>query len=193
MTVVADVASIEGLFDTLLQSKPDVVLLDLELGDIPGTEILKRLRETAPDIRILIYTAHDDEEYVLEAAASGIDGYLLKGCPPDEMVAAVRTVHAGGTVLDPGVASQLMQQMSRRKKRSNGQPQEDTLSKREIQVLGCVAQGKSNRAIAGKLHICEATVKFHVHAILNKLHASNRTEAVMLGVSKGLIELPSNC
>lgn len=193
MTVLADTDNTEALFDIVHQSEPDVVLLDLELGDqnTKGTEILNRLRQTAPDIRVIIYTAHDDDKYVLEVAALGIDGYLLKGCPPDELLAAVRTVHSGGTVLDPGVASLLMQQMSRQK-RSNDQPQEDKLSKREIQVLDCLAQGKSNRAIAGRLHICEATVKYHVHAILNKLHASNRTEAVMLGVRKGLIELHSN-
>ena len=189
MMVVGEAEHNDQLFDVVHETKPDVVVLDLELGDSNGATALKRLRETEPDIRVLIYTAHSDDTRIQQAADSGMDGYLLKDCPSGEIVTAIRSVHAGGTVLNPTVASRLMQHMNHKSNSSRSRQTTKPLSNREIEVLVCMAQGKSNRAIAKALYICEATVKFHVHAILGKLHASNRTEAVTIGVQKGLINL----
>jgi DNA-binding NarL/FixJ family response regulator len=192
MTVVGEVDSIDQLVATVQQATPDVVILDLELGDTHGTIALQTLRQAAPDVRILVYTAHADDERILQAAESGMNGYLLKGCPKDQLVEAIRSVHAGGTVIDPNVASRLMQHMYKQTGSNGGKQETKQLSERETEVLACLAEGKSNNATARALYICEATVKFHVHAILGKLKASNRTEAVMIGIQMGLISQTPN-
>jgi len=192
MTVVGEVDNIDQLIATVQQARLDVVILDLELGDTHGTIALQTLRQKAPDVRVLIYTAHADDERILQAAESGMDGYLLKGCPKDQLVEAIRSVHAGGMVIDPTVASRLMQHLYKQTGSNGNTQRTKQLSERETEVLACLAEGNSNRATAKKLFISEATVKFHVHAILGKLKASNRTEAVMIGVQKGLINLTQN-
>ena len=189
MIVVGELERIDQLVDTVQQTESNIVILDLELGTTNSAAALKQLRQTLPSVKVLIYTAHADEARILKTADSGMDGYLLKDCPGDELVAAIRSVHAGGTVLDPTVASRLMQHMNNKSGSNGKKPGAKPLSEREIEVLACLAEGKSNRAIAKSLYICEATVKFHVHAILGKLHASNRTEAVTIGVQKGLVNL----
>jgi len=167
--------------------KPDVVLLDLELGDTHGVDALRQLREAAPSVRVVIYTSHDEEERIVQAAELGVDGYLLKGCPPQELLQAIRSVCEGGTALEASVAAKLMQHMNVHATRNA----EATVhfSKRETQVLGLLASGKTNRDIGTTLFISESTVKFHVHAILNKLDAGNRTEAVSIAVKQGIITL----
>ena len=111
-------------------------------------------------------------------------GYLLKGVPRDEIFNAIRVVHAGGALLQPVVASKLLRQVTR-----DAQPEADPLTERELEVLRLMAQGQMNKEIAAALVISERTVKFHVSAILSKLGAGNRTEAVTLAAQQGLIEL----
>ncbi len=185
--VVGEVGASRELANTLHLTRPDVVLLDLELDDCSGLEALHLLRRESPETRVIIYTAHSDEERVMQATELGVDGYLLKGRPMEELAQAIHTVHQGGSVLDPSVTRQLMQRMNK----ASGHETDPAgqLSQREIQVLARLSEGLSNREIAKILYICEATVKFHVHAILNKLNANNRTEAVKIGVKKGIIAL----
>jgi len=185
--IVGELESIHGLKQALAESQPDVVLLDLELGDANGVDALRKLREEAPSIRVVIYTSHDEEERIVQAAELGVDGYLLKGCPPQELLQAIRSVCEGGTALEASVAAKLMQHMNAHATRNT----EATVhfSKRETQVLGLLASGKTNRNIGTTLFISESTVKFHVHAILNKLDAGNRTEAVSIAVQQGIITL----
>lgn len=185
--IVGELESVHDLSNTLEESKPDVVLLDLELGDTHGVDALRQLREAAPSVRVIIYTSHDEEERIVQAAELGVDGYLLKGCPPDELIRAIRSVCEGGTALEASVAAKLMQHMNVH----SGQSPEPTVhfSKRETQVLELLAKGKTNRDIGSTLFISESTVKFHVHAILNKLDAGNRTEAVSIAVQQGIVTL----
>jgi DNA-binding NarL/FixJ family response regulator len=140
------------------------VLLDLELGEIDGVEALRQVREIAPSLKVIVYTSHDEEDYIIQAAELGVDGYLLKGSPKEEIVGAVSAKDR-----QPVIA----------------------FSKREKQVLELLAGGKTNRDIGAALFISESTVKFHVHAILSKLDATNRTEAVSMAVRQGIISLPS--
>ena len=188
-----DVADIDGLIEAVRSSVPDIVVLDLKLGDgdDDGVQALRRLREVAPEVRVLVYTGHADDEYIVKVAQLGVNGYLLKGCTMDELLSAIRKIHAGGTVLDPLIAARLLGHVGRRAGATDntGTMAVDPLSEREIEVLTRLAKGNSNRAIAGALHICETTVKFHVHTILGKLRAGNRTEAVAIGVQRGLISL----
>ena len=187
--VVGELENLHGIGAALAELKPDVVLLDLELEEIHGVDALRQLREKAPEMNVIIYTSHDEEDRIIQAAELGVDGYLLKGCPKDEIISAIRSVHDGGTALDASVAAKLMHHMNRRSAR-NAEPV-IRFSKRETQVLKLLAAGKTNRDIGETLFISESTVKFHVHAILSKLDASNRTEAVSIAASHGIIDLAS--
>ena len=185
--VVAELDDIDTLAEVLAENAVDIVLLDLELERTHGVDALRILREVSPDVRVIIYTSHDDEDRIVQAAELGVDGYLLKGCGQRELLDAVHSVFDGGTALESSVASKLMKHMNRRSSRNDV----DTVrfSKRETQVLEQLASGSTNREIGTTLFISESTVKFHVHAILSKFDASNRTEAVSIAAKLGIIEL----
>ncbi len=187
--VVGELDGIGGIRAAIERARPDVVLLDLELGAIQGVEALRQLREIAPELKIIVYTSHDEEDYIIQAAELGVDGYLLKGSPKEQIVNAVRNVSEGGSAIESSVAAKLMSHMTKRSAKAR-QPVIE-FSKREKQVLELLAAGKTNRDIGAALFISESTVKFHVHAILSKLDASNRTEAVSMAVQQGVISLPS--
>lgn len=187
--VVGELEGMRGIDDALRNLEPDVVLLDLELGDAQGVEALRQLREIAPDLKVIVYTSHDEEDYIIQAAELAFDGYLLKGSPKEEIVGAVRNVFEGGSAIESAVAAKLMSHMNKRSAKAK-QPVIE-FSKREKQVLELLAGGKTNRDIGAALFISESTVKFHVHAILSKLDASNRTEAVSMAVKQGVISLPT--
>ncbi len=182
--VVGELETVTGIGDVLPEMNPDVVLLDLELGDIDGVDALRTLRDAAPNMHVIIYTSHDEEDRIVQAAELGVDGYLLKGSPKREIVGAIRSVSEGGTAIEPAVAAKLMQHMNKRSTKAK-QPTIH-FSKREKQVLDLLAAGKTNRDVGVTLFISESTVKFHVHAILSKLNAGNRTEAVSIAVQLGL-------
>jgi len=163
--------------------KPNVILLDLEMPDLDGVEALKQLQQTGASTRVIVFTAFDTDERILEAVQAGAQGYLLKGAPRDELFNAIRVVHNGGSLLQPMVASKLLRQVSR------PTPEPEALTPRELEVLKLVAQGLPNKEIAQALVISERTVKFHVSSIMGKLGAGNRTEAVSLATQQGLIDL----
>jgi NarL family two-component system response regulator LiaR len=182
--VVGEASSGPEAIQCVGASKPDVILLDLEMPDMDGVETLQRLREIDPALRVIVFTAFDTDERIVKAVQAGAQGYLLKGVPRDEIFNAIRVVHAGGALLQPVIASKLLRQVTR-----DAQPEPDPLTERELEVLRLMAQGQMNKEIAAALVISERTVKFHVSAILSKLGAGNRTEAVTLAAQQGLIEL----
>lgn len=165
--------------------RPDVVLLDLAMPEMDGVEALARLRAASPAVRALVFTAFDTDERILSAVRAGAQGYLLKGAPRDELFRAIRVVSQGGSLLQPVVASKLLRRMSS----PNGTDTPAALTRREGEVLRLLAHGRANKEIAAELVISERTVKFHVSAILSKLGAGNRTEAVRLAVQRGLVSL----
>jgi DNA-binding NarL/FixJ family response regulator len=188
--VVGELEAVTAIDHEIRSVRPDVVLLDLELKETTGVDALRHLRAIAPDMQIIVYTSHDEEEYIIQSAELGVDGYLLKGSRQEEIVGAVRNVSEGGNAIEPAVAAKLMKHMNKRT--SQALQPNISFSKRETQVLEKLAAGMTNRDIGEVLFISESTVKFHVHAILSKLDASNRTEAVSTAVRLGVISLPVN-
>lgn len=185
--VVAEMDDVDDLIQVLNDTGADIILLDLELNHTHGIDALRLVREQAPDTKVIIYTSHDEEDRIVQAAELGVDGYLLKGCGQRELVNAIESVSDGGIALESTVAGKLMHHMNRRSSAENTPTVR--FSKRETQVLDLLSNGKTNRDIGESLFISESTVKFHVHAILNKLDANNRTEAVSIAAQLGLIDL----
>jgi DNA-binding NarL/FixJ family response regulator len=185
--VVAEMDDVDDIIQVIKDTEADLVLLDLELEHTHGVDALRLVRENAPGTKVIIYTSHDEEDRIVQAAELGVDGYLLKGCGQRELVNAIMSVSTGGIALEAKVAGKLMSHMNRRS--SADEAPTVNFSKRETQVLELLSCGKTNRDIGETLFISESTVKFHVHAILNKLDASNRTEAVSIAAQLGLVEL----
>ena len=158
--------------------RPDVTLMDLRLPDISGIEAIIAIRTVSPDARIVVLTTFEGDVEIERALKAGASGYLLKSMPPKQMVDAIRQVHGGKKLIPPEIAAHIAEHMS-----------DDTLSKRELEVLSHVAGGNRNRDIAEILFISEETVKVHLKHAMEKLGASDRTQAVAIAVRRGMIQL----
>jgi DNA-binding NarL/FixJ family response regulator len=158
--------------------RPDVTLLDLRLPDMSGVEVLRAIREESPGARVVILTTFEGDVEMQRALEAGARGYLLKTMPPAELLDAIRQVHAGKKRIPPAVAAQLAEHLA-----------DEALTPREVEVLRLVAEGNRNKDIAERLFISEETVKVHVKHVMEKLGASDRTEAVAIGVKRGIIQL----
>jgi DNA-binding NarL/FixJ family response regulator len=148
----------------------DVVLMDLRMPEMGGVEAIGRLRSSAPSVRVLVLTTFDTDKDVLPAIEAGATGYLLKDAPREELVRAVHAASRGESVLSPAVASRLMGQVRR--------PAQESLSRRELDVLRLIADGATNREAAAKLFVSEATIKTHLLHIYDKLGVRDRAGAV---------------
>jgi DNA-binding NarL/FixJ family response regulator len=165
---------------------PDVILLDLEMPGTDGVAALEGLRDAGSEARAVVFTAYDTDERILGALRAGARGYLLKGASRAEIFSAIRTVHAGGSLLQPDVTARLLEHIGR----NDEGARDEQLTPRELEVLGLISQGLQNSEIAAQLFVTERTVKFHVSSILAKLGADNRTEAVAIAARRGLIRMP---
>ena len=179
--VVGAAGSAEEALALVAARRPEVVLLDLELPGVGGVEAIPRLAEASPGLAVLVFTAYQTDERVLGAIRAGAKGYLLKGATTAEIVAAIRTVAAGGSALEPRVAARLLAAV--RSPREGG----SQLTARERDVLRLIADGLPGKQIARALGISERTVKFHTASILRKLDADNRAQAVALAAERGLL------
>jgi len=187
--IIAEASNGDELIIKARQFTPDVILTDLEMPEVDGVEAIKQIRLHLPDTQFIVFTAFDTDERIVSAVQAGAKGYLLKGAPRDDIFRAVRVVSRGGSLLEPEVASKLLQHISGESAKSPNDELPEPLTEREQEVLSYLAQGKKNKEIAAELFITERTVKFYVSAILGKLNASNRTEAVTIAAQKGLITL----
>jgi DNA-binding NarL/FixJ family response regulator len=179
--LVQSVETLDEAIATLSGTNPDVVLLDIRLPGADGVSGVGALLGERPALRVIVFSAYDLDEYVFGAIRAGARGYLLKGAAAAELVTAIRKVHAGDSYLSPRLSAKLVDQMQARPGGSR------LLTARELMVLRLIAAGLPNREIASSLAISERTVKFHVTAILNKLGADNRTQAVALAGRRGIL------
>jgi len=161
--------------------RPDVVLMDLRMPEMDGVTAIRALRDQVPAARVLVLTTYDTDSDVLPAIEAGATGYLLKDAPRDELFRAVRAAARGESVLSPSVASRLMGQLRA------PAPAREPLSQRELQVLGLIARGTTNREAAARLFISEATVKTHLLHIYAKLGVNDRAAAVATAFDRGLL------
>jgi DNA-binding NarL/FixJ family response regulator len=178
MVIAGEAATGAEALQLFKKLQPDVTLLDLRLPDASGIDILIAIRTEFPDARIIMLTTFEGDVEIHRALQAGARGYLLKNMPPAELLDVIRQVHAGKKRIPPAIASQLAEHMS-----------DETLTDREVEVLRAVAGGNKNRDIANKLFISEETVKVHIKHIMEKLGAADRTQAVTIGVRRGIIQL----
>ena len=158
--------------------QPDVTLMDLRLPDMSGIDAMIAIRAEFPEARIILLTTFEGDVEIKRALKAGARGYLLKSMPPKELVEVIRQVHAGKKRIPPQLAAQLAEHMS-----------DEALTTREIEVLRQIGGGNRNRDIAERLFISEETVKVHIKHIMEKLGASDRTQAVAIGIRRGIIQL----
>lgn len=197
--VVAEGDDGSEAMDLVEQNDPDVVIMDINMPNINGVEATKMLVDRHPDTKVIILSIHDDENYVQHALKTGASGYLLKEMDADALIEAVKVVADGGSYLHPKVTHNLVREYRRlaTDENSGGDSLQTPdirrplhlLTRRECEVLQLLADGKSNRGIGDALYISEKTVKNHVSNILQKMNVNDRTQAVVLAIKNGWVEV----
>lgn len=168
--------------------QPDVILMDINMPDVNGIEAIGLIKKEFPRAKIIMLTIHDDDEYVLETMKTGAAGYVLKDVEPRNLIEAIRVVHKGGSYIHPTIAAKLMGEINRLSVKKS-EPLREELTRRELEVLNCLAKGYSNREIAKELYISEKTVKNHISNIFHKLNVSDRTQALIQALKLKLVNL----
>jgi DNA-binding NarL/FixJ family response regulator len=185
--VVAEAESGAEAITLINHHRPDVTVVDLQLPDMDGASIIKKIRSDWPEARFLVLTSFDADDRIFQAVRAGAQGYLLKGVPKEGLFLAVRTIHQGSSLFGPGIAPKLLQAGGTDE--FSGPASVNRLSHRELEILQLIADGCRNKEIAANLFISERTVKFHVNTIFQKLGASSRTESVKLAAQRGLVHI----
>ena len=196
MEVVGEAADGRQAIEQARLLRPDLVLMDVTMPVMGGLEATRRLKAEMPSVCVLMFTSHEEPEYLLEAIEAGAAGYVLKGAPVSRLIGAIRRALGGETPLDQELAARLIRGLSekagdaRREEpaRTNARrPPASSLTKREVEVLGLMAQGKTNPEIARELVIARPTAKTHVERVIRKLGVSDRTQAVVRAIDLGLV------
>ena len=180
LAVVGEAATGQQALELFRREAPDVTLMDLRMPGMSGVEAIAAIRQESPTARIVVFTTYDGDEDIVRALRAGAKAYLLKDTPRDELLETIRAIHAGQTRLPPSVSAKLAERVA-----SGAE-----LTDRELEVLGLIAAGKSNKEIGAALNITEGTVKAHVNNILGKLGVSDRTHAVITALRRGIVQLP---
>jgi DNA-binding NarL/FixJ family response regulator len=178
MVLVGEASTGRDAIQQFPKHQPDVTLMDLRLPDMNGIDVMIAIRTEFPSARIIMLTTFEGDVEIQRALEAGARGYVLKSMPPKELLEIIRQVHAGKKRVPPEIAAQIAEHMS-----------DEALTDREVEVLREIAGGNRNRDIAAKLFITEETVKVHVKHIMEKLGANDRTQAVAIGVRRGIIHL----
>ncbi len=185
IVVVAEADDGEMACELIIQHKPDVAVLDIQMPKATGIEVTRWIRANHRDVGVLVLTAYDDDPYVTAVLQAGANGYVLKTASPANILQAVRDVHEGKSALDPVITARLMNQIASRS--GSEQTPFEKLTERELEVLALAGKGYTNKAIGVQLGISDRTVQGHLAKTYQKLAANSRTEAVMKAVAQGLI------
>ncbi len=170
---------------------PDVILMDVSMPKMSGVEATRVIKRELPHIGIVALTMYEEQQYIFDLVRAGATGYLLKDTDSSQIVKAIQSIYRGESLIHPSVASKILAEFSLLAQKKGKKPSwvEHDLTEREITVLRLVADGKTNKEIANALNLSEKTVKNHVRNIFHKLHVYDRTQAAILAIRKGLIEL----
>jgi DNA-binding NarL/FixJ family response regulator len=178
MMLAGAAASGGEALERFFELRPDVALVDLQLPDMSGFDLIKKIKDKSPNARIIVLSSHEGDVDIQRALEAGAQGYVAKGIVREELLETIRSVHAGKRRLPAAVAQKLAEHMA-----------DEPISPRELEVLALMAAGKRNKEIASELSIAEDTVKMHVRNILSKLQVNDRTEAVTSALRRGIIRL----
>lgn len=189
LEVVAEASDGQEAVQLALKERPDVVVMDFAMPKLNGIEATRHIKSVAPGIAVLVLTAYDSEQYIFAFLAAGAAGYLLKDVSVDQLVRAIRSVHAGESILHPAITRKVINRFAQPDESRKAPTGPEAVTERELEVLKLAAQGLSNRDIALQLGISVRTVQTHLSNVFNKMGVGSRTEAVMLGLRQGLITL----
>lgn len=189
ITVVAEAEDGAQALQLIEQHRPDVAVLDIQMPEYSGIEVVRRVRAQGWPVGLLILTAYDDDPYIMAALEAGVNGFVLKTADMEEIVEAVRAVSEGQSVLDPEIVPKLMRAVTSSHKPS---PDYEPLTDRELEVLQAAARGLTNKAIGVLLSISDRTVQGHLRRVFEKLNVNNRTEAVVRASQLELLTLPAS-
>jgi two-component system, NarL family, response regulator LiaR len=189
MEVIAEAYDGEEAVRLAKELKPDIVLMDIAMPKLDGIEATKQIKHACPDVNVLILSAHDDDQFVFKLLQAGAAGYLLKTVHTQELVAGVRSVYQGESVLHPTIARKVLSRIAMTSGKPSNMIISGELTEREIGLLKLMTRGLTNKEIAGELGLSIRTVQGHVAQIFNKMGVSSRTEAVVRGLQKGYITM----
>ncbi len=178
----------QAALDLIAQTNPDLVLMDLKMPKLNGVQATRLIKQRFPAVHVLVLTTYDADEWVFDAVRAGANGYLLKDTPPSQLLAAIRNTVEGKTPVDPSVAGKIFERFAKQPMPPSTKLVEG-LSTREIEVLQLIADGFSNAEIGTQIHLSEGTVRNYISAIFGKLQAKDRTQAVVMAIRYGLIDL----
>lgn len=184
--VVAQAGNGSETIEKIIEYKPDVVLLDINMPEMNGLEVLAYLKANDISANVLILTIHNEVEYLYKAVEIGVKGYVLKDSESDVLIRAIRSVYEGDSYIQPNMASLLFKKMNNEESSS---VQNSKLTKREVEVLKLITEGMLNKEIAHRLCISEKTVKNHVSNIFKKIEVSDRTQAAVFAIKNQIVEL----
>jgi two-component system, NarL family, response regulator LiaR len=171
--------------ETALKLKPDITIMDIGLPQLDGIAATQQIKQTLPELRIVMLTSHNTKTEMMAALASGADAYCIKGTSMMGLLAAIATAQEGGIYLDPQIARQAIKNLKPLNTSKNNLGQ---LSTRELEILELIVEGHSNPEIAKRLYLSISTIKTHVHNIMNKLAVSDRVQAAVVALRSGIVE-----
>lgn len=196
LEVIGEAADGEEAVRRAVELKPDIILLDINMPRGNGLEVTKRLSAAQPDVKCVVLTIHDDENYVFEVIKAGAVGYLLKDVEPSMLIKAIRAISEGESFIYPTLARKLFSEVSRRDTERRHESvdmirrrKEERLTYREVEVLQLVAKGLSNQEMAQRLFLSEKTVKNHLTNIFRKINVTDRTQAVLYAIKQKIVSL----
>jgi NarL family two-component system response regulator LiaR len=187
LELVGEASNGEQAVQQALTLHPDIVIMDLQMPVMDGLSATREIAQADPQAQVLVLTSFPDDDNVYTAIKAGAMGFLLKDSSADYLLDAIRTVSRGESVLHPTIARKLMQEIKQPPKLP---PTTEPLTPREVQVLGCLAQGMANSQIANELSVSVRTVSAHIRNILDKLHLANRTQAALYALEQGISPKP---